>query len=157
MTLEEAIIHCKERACDNTQCALEHRQLAEWLEELKEYRKNAKRGNKMKAPNKIYVPILPRIENSIISEHCVGTAWENKEHITIPDIEEYIRKDVVDETIEIAEDHAYFAGRENMREELLEWAKKTLEILNTDRGINEDFRKGAASELEEVIDRINKM
>ncbi len=31
MTLEEAIIHCKEKACDNTQCVLEHRQLAEWL------------------------------------------------------------------------------------------------------------------------------
>ena len=36
MTLEEAIIHCREKSCDNTQCALEHRQLAEWLEELKE-------------------------------------------------------------------------------------------------------------------------
>lgn len=42
MTLEEAIIHCKEKACDNTQCALEHRQLAEWLKELQQYRKNAK-------------------------------------------------------------------------------------------------------------------
>ena len=38
MTLEEAIIHCKEKACDNTQCALEHRQLAEWLIELKKLR-----------------------------------------------------------------------------------------------------------------------
>lgn len=54
----------------------------------------------MKAPNKIYVPILPRIEDSIISEHCVGTAWDNKEHITIPDIEEYIRKDVLLEWID---------------------------------------------------------
>lgn len=34
MTLEEAIIHCKEKVCGNTQCALEHRQLAEWLQEL---------------------------------------------------------------------------------------------------------------------------
>ena len=40
MTLEEAIIHCKEKACDNTQCALEHRQLAEWLKELQALRKN---------------------------------------------------------------------------------------------------------------------
>lgn len=40
MTLEEAIIHCKEKACDNTQCAMEHRQLAGWLEELQKYRKN---------------------------------------------------------------------------------------------------------------------
>jgi len=38
MTLEEVIMHCKEKACDNTQCTLEHRQLAEWLEELKELR-----------------------------------------------------------------------------------------------------------------------
>ena len=43
MTLEEAIIHCKEKACDNTSCALEHRQLAEWLEELQQYRKNARK------------------------------------------------------------------------------------------------------------------
>lgn len=43
MSLEEAIIHCKEKACDNTLCALEHRQLAEWLEELQQYRKNARK------------------------------------------------------------------------------------------------------------------
>lgn len=36
---------------------------------------------------------------------------------------EYIRKDIVDETIKTAEDHAYFAGREKLRETLLEWAK----------------------------------
>lgn len=40
MTLEEAIIHCKEKACGNTQCAIEHGQLAEWLQELQQYRKN---------------------------------------------------------------------------------------------------------------------
>ena len=40
MTLEEAIIHCKEKACDNTQCSIEHEQLAEWLQELQQYRKN---------------------------------------------------------------------------------------------------------------------
>ena len=43
MTLEEAIIHCEEKACGNTQCALEHRQLAEWLKELQQYRKNARK------------------------------------------------------------------------------------------------------------------
>ena len=36
MTLEEAIKHCEEKACYNSKCALEHRQLAEWLKELKE-------------------------------------------------------------------------------------------------------------------------
>lgn len=35
MTLDEAVIHCKEKACGNTQCALEHKQLAEWLEVAK--------------------------------------------------------------------------------------------------------------------------
>lgn len=29
MTLEEAIKHCKEKACDDTECALEHKQLGE--------------------------------------------------------------------------------------------------------------------------------
>lgn len=38
MTLEEAIKHCKEKSCGESQCALEHKQLAEWLMELKAYR-----------------------------------------------------------------------------------------------------------------------
>lgn len=40
MTLDEAIAHAKERSCSNSECALEHKQLAEWLEELKNYRNN---------------------------------------------------------------------------------------------------------------------
>ena len=35
MTLEEAIMHCEEKACGNSQCALEHKQLAKWLKELR--------------------------------------------------------------------------------------------------------------------------
>jgi hypothetical protein len=43
MTLEEAIAHCEERAkADCTECAKEHRQLAEWLKELKDLRKRYK-------------------------------------------------------------------------------------------------------------------
>ena len=38
MTLNEAIRHAEEKACGNTGCAEEHRQLAEWLKELKELR-----------------------------------------------------------------------------------------------------------------------
>lgn len=133
MTLEEAIIHCKERACDNTQCAREHRQLAEWLEELKKYREKRKKGgNKMKATNKIYVPILPRIENSIVSEHYVGTAWDNKEHITIPDIEEYIRKDA-----------------------LLEWAKELKE--RWEEPPMSKHSPGCVYMLEQLIDKLNSM
>lgn len=39
---------------------------------------------------------------------------------------EYIRKDLSDKTIELAEDHAYFAGQENFRNKVLEWAKENL-------------------------------
>ena len=38
LTLDEAIRHAEEKACGNTGCAEEHRQLAEWLKELKELR-----------------------------------------------------------------------------------------------------------------------
>ena len=38
MTLNEAIEHCREKACGNSECALEHQQLADWLEELQNYR-----------------------------------------------------------------------------------------------------------------------
>ena len=34
MTIEDAIKHCEENVCDNTECSLEHKQLAEWLKEL---------------------------------------------------------------------------------------------------------------------------
>lgn len=39
MTLDEAIQHCEEKSCGNSGCALEHKQLAEWLTELKKLRK----------------------------------------------------------------------------------------------------------------------
>lgn len=38
MTLDEAIKHCNEVACKHDKCAMEHKQLAEWLKELKELR-----------------------------------------------------------------------------------------------------------------------
>ena len=36
MTLDEAIQHCHEKACGNTECAQDHAQLEGWLKELKE-------------------------------------------------------------------------------------------------------------------------
>ena len=45
MTLEEAIKHCEEKACKKDQCAFEHKQLAEWLMELKAYRQKYGRLN----------------------------------------------------------------------------------------------------------------
>ena len=38
MTLDEAIQHCEEKALCGDICGLEHKQLAEWLKELKGYR-----------------------------------------------------------------------------------------------------------------------
>lgn len=41
MTLDEAIQHCEEVAnSECSECANEHKQLAEWLKELKAFRNN---------------------------------------------------------------------------------------------------------------------
>ena len=39
LTIDEAIAHCKEKSCGNSACASQHKQLAQWLTELKEYKK----------------------------------------------------------------------------------------------------------------------
>lgn len=38
MTLDEAILHCEEKAVGCNKCAEEHKQLAEWLKELKTFK-----------------------------------------------------------------------------------------------------------------------
>ena len=43
MTLDEAIKHCQEKSCNNTECAKDHQQLGEWLIELKHYREKSKK------------------------------------------------------------------------------------------------------------------
>ena len=52
MTLEEAIEHCEEKSvgCDN--CANEHRQLSEWLKELKIYKEKEKENDRVKSRTK---------------------------------------------------------------------------------------------------------
>ena len=40
MTLDEAIEHAREKANGCGECAKEHQQLAEWLEELKQFRES---------------------------------------------------------------------------------------------------------------------
>jgi hypothetical protein len=60
MTIDEAIQHCEEVAdtpCftdEEAKCYSEHRQLAEWLKELKAYR------NKSEIPNK-WIPVSERL------------------------------------------------------------------------------------------------
>lgn len=51
MTIEEAIEHCKEQVCDNTECSMQHKQLAEWLSELKAYREKYSRLNNNNSDN----------------------------------------------------------------------------------------------------------
>ncbi len=71
----------------------------------------------MEAPDKIYIP------NKI--DFVSATILKTK---NAPDDIEYIRKDIVDETIKTAEDHAFFAGVEKFREKMLEWAKEQASI-----------------------------
>lgn len=42
MTLDEAIKHCEEKSCGNNECSKEHKQLAEWLKELKSLKEASK-------------------------------------------------------------------------------------------------------------------
>lgn len=65
-----------------------------------------------------------------------------------PNCDEYISRRLHDETIKTAEDHAYFAGKEKLREELLEWAKK--EQKESGNIMEEDF-------WQEVIDKLNQL
>jgi molecular chaperone GrpE (heat shock protein) len=46
MKLDEAIQHCEEKACENNQCSKEHKQLAEWLKELKQIQQEFDRYKK---------------------------------------------------------------------------------------------------------------
>lgn len=75
----------------------------------------------MAVPDKIYVREYPDV---------VAHYWEEREKDLVATIShEYIRKDIVDETIKTAEDHAYFAGQEKFREKLIEWAKENIDSL----------------------------
>lgn len=55
MTLEEAILHCGEKSCGDSACALELKQLAEWLTELQQYRSIWKDNTELPQEN---VPII---------------------------------------------------------------------------------------------------
>lgn len=51
------------------------------------------------------------------------------------------------ETIELAEDHAYFAGKEKLREELLEWLKEQLALCDNAVAMRRAYDK--------LIDKLN--
>ena len=59
MTLDEAIQHCEEKAQCGTVCGMEHKQLADWLKELKTLReKSEKKCN-----------ILDNVQSDIVAEN----------------------------------------------------------------------------------------
>lgn len=94
----------------------------------------------MKAPENVYV----RLEN-------IGNSWD----VSTLDNggEEYIRKDIVDEMLKTAENHAYFAGQEKFREKLIEW----LEGKMTVEGATEGVVGGYDLALKDVINKINSI
>lgn len=89
MTLHEAIKHCEEVAsgCSNTECSLEHKQLANWLIELWKYKKYY--GDLEELHPSIVVtksnlhkePI--RVEDIVSYDVCEGTYENNKYHTRI--------------------------------------------------------------------------
>ena len=88
----------------------------------------------MTVPDKIYITEYnANVETGYFSR--------NKDDVFT---QEYIRKDIVDEAIKTAEDHAYFAGQEKFREKLMEWAKENIDSL------------GRLS-YGELIDKLNSM
>jgi len=96
----------------------------------------------MKAPDKLYIG--RRNYGPLVG------GWKSQP-FTSEEIEsiEYIRNDVVDEMLKTAEDHAYFAGKEKIREALLEWAKEMKRICKGAKPIEKAYQT--------VIDKIESL
>ena len=92
----------------------------------------------MKMPDKVYVK---KEKNNVV--YSLSVQYDNGG-------EEYIRKDIVDETIKTAEDHTYFAGQEKFREKLMKWIQEARAIPH-ENAIVRDLA------LQEVVNKINLM
>ena len=79
MTLEEAIEHCEQKACEHSKCAEEHKQLAEWLKELQALRKNTSSEETLKR--------YPSCKDCIKQYHC--SKPDDEDCANYEDIEEY--------------------------------------------------------------------
>ena len=107
----------------------------------------------MKAPDKIYL-----YGDAIHSEPTQRYGYEprtgkyrGQSILSVP----YIREDIVNETIATAEDHAYFAGKEKLREELLEWAEaKKSELFN---GEPTDVAAGINAGIDMIIKKLKSL
>ena len=156
MTLEEAIIHCKEKACDNTQCAIEHRQLAEWLEELKQYHKKRKKGGMVMTQEE---------KQLLLKDLCARLPYNVVVHCTDndTDYECFLTTDILNEllhNIEYYDYKPYLRPMSSMTEEeevefeeTLQYTQYTLESYDWLNGHHFDYRglieKGLALEAPE--------
>lgn len=101
----------------------------------------------MKAPEKLYCDIL-----EFDTGYVYNLSLDNNGE------QEYIRKDVVDETIKSAEDHAYFAGQEKFREKLLEWVKNKITEAEIAMDTADDPAIwGQRNAFKQVLDKLNSM
>jgi hypothetical protein len=103
-------------------------------------------------PDKIY--IQPRTIDKLPQQNIVYTKQLSDTSI------EYIRKDFADEMVKLAEDHAYFAGQENLREKLLDWAKEKYNKaykLHLKKGDNYAYGQGKMDAYQKLIDKLNSI
>lgn len=95
--------------------------------------------NTCKNPDKIYLGI-----RDLGSGYTYDLSLDNNGE------QEYIRKDIVDETIKTAEDHAYFAGQEKFREKLLKCINE-IRAIPHENAITRDLA------FQEVVNKLNSM
>lgn len=78
MSLDDAILHCKDRAREDcTECAKEHQQLAEWLEELKIYKELEEQEMLLVRVYELYV--VSRCVECGHAEYKISEAWVRPE------------------------------------------------------------------------------
>lgn len=88
MNLDEAIKHCEDKSCGDSQCNQEHKQLAEWLKQLKKIKEQYLKNldalgdefiimDKMVALEKENKELKETIEDAH-TELCVGN-WDSRE------------------------------------------------------------------------------
>lgn len=57
--------------------------------------------------------------------------------------------------IKIAEDHAYFAGKEKLRQDLLKWAEEQKQAICINGNKETAYDRGQYSVIQALIDKLN--
>lgn len=118
MTIDEAIVHAREVAKREDMCAecrAEHRQLAEWLEELKELKAGVENERLIDADKlmeycqnlkerKIDCNDIARFPTAYDVDKVVQQLEEEKDMIALDDDSSFWYKNAIDDAIEIVKD-----------------------------------------------------